>query len=267
MITEELERSVTRTHKTRAAKAHFKFQWRSLLQEFRIGLVVMMFAFLLSSLAYFENQASSSAAKNLRDFDWLVMIKGDQLTVDEAGRFLKQLDGVERVEFYSSEMLIQRMEQDGLPPQDLDLLKAMPLAPAWRVSWNELTNFSKLSSESLPDVKNFPGVVDVAYDADVLKNFQSARTLSLQIKLCQTGLLFLLLLVGLVGLGELLFFTSVSRKQLYAVWPIAVSTFAFWCLAVFWFRGVVGPVSWGLVGEGLLASFLRVVFYLTHRKD
>lgn len=267
MITEELERSVTRAHKTRSAKNPLKFQWRLVLREFRTGLLVMLFAFLLSSLAYFENQASSSAAKFIREFDWLVLVKGDQLTIDEAGRFLKQLDGAERVEFYSSEMLLRRMEKDGLPPQDLDLLKNMPPAPVWKVSWNELTDFSKLSSESLPDVRNFPGVVDVAYDADVLKNYQSARSLSLQLKLCQAGLLFLLLLIGFVSLGELLFFTSVSQKQLYSVWPIAVSTFLFWCLAVFWFRGVVGPVSWGLVGEGILAALLRVVFQLTHTKD
>jgi hypothetical protein len=60
---------------------------------------------------------------------------------------------------------------------------------------------------------------------------------------------------------------KVSQKQLYAIWPMVTSTFLFWCLAVFWFRGVVGPVSWGLIGEGLVAALLRAMFMLMDHKD
>jgi cell division protein FtsX len=232
-----------------------------------VGIVISIISFLLASLVFFNDQLAVAQKKYLQDFHWLVLVRGDQLGVDEVGRFLRQFDGVERAEYMSSDTLLGRVAKEGVSDEDLNFIKAGSLPSAWEVKWTEEADMRKMLTESLVDIKNFPGVVDVLYSGDTLRNIQTGRWLRSQLKLCLSGLILIGLFLGLLLLGKVLFFSSVSLGQFKGVWPFTISALLFWSAGVGLFSGIVARASWGLFGAALLAALFRSLFILAREHE
>jgi cell division protein FtsX len=182
MITEEISRPPMHAHKSKTSnplsfikQLSGKSVGRRVVSEVFVGIVISIISFLLASLVFFNDQLAVAQKKYLQDFHWLVLVRGDQLGVDEVGRFLRQFDGVERAEYMSSDTLLGRVAKEGVSDEDLNFIKAGSLPSAWEVKWTEEADMRKMLTESLVDIKNFPGVVDVLYSGDTLRNIQTGR--------------------------------------------------------------------------------------------
>lgn len=268
MLAEQSQRMVLRRGKNFSTarfidKLKARLFWDGVFHEIFVGFVISIIAFLLSSLVFVQNRFEQAFQKNINDFNWIVLVRGDQLAIDEVGRFLKQFDDVHQIEFISSEQLIDRIYTEGVSRDDLNLINRSQLPSSWRVSWLPNANFTKLINENLPDMKNFPAVVDVVYDSNVLARMNENRWHSAQLKLCLSAFLFLCLLFTFLLLGKILFFGSLSTKQLKAAWPLALSGVAFWWLGVGFFAAVIGPVDWGILGAGAIVFFYRSLFSIS----
>jgi len=269
MMTEELIRP-HHAHKIKQFKSlplikriSRKSFWQQVFKEVLVGFLVTLMAFLFSSLVFFKNQLALSANKSLEAFHWMVMVQGDQITIDEIGRYLNQFDHVERVDFLSKENLFDQIQKEGISREDLSLLNPTLLPSVWKIKWTKDADLAKLLSESLADVKNFPGVTDVVYSNEILKELKTNEWQANQLKLCLSGFLFLGLGMFLVLLGKTVFFSELSLSKRKGAWPFATAAFLFWSMGVGLFTLLVGPVSLSLFAAAAVIALLRSLYFLS----
>lgn len=195
----------------------------------------------------------------LADFKWVVLVSGDQIQVDEVGRFLHDIDAVGQVTLLPPSAVVERLRNDPVVGDQFDGIEVDSLPSVWLVAWTPAIASARLDRE-LEDVRRLPGVVDVGFDRRELVKASAFRDAWLRIRLLLAALAVLGIVVLSVLLGRFLFFTDLSAVR-------AGPLLAFMTGAAFaWLAGLglgvwlLGPVSWHLAWGGAVAAIARLAW-------
>jgi hypothetical protein len=192
----------------------------------------------------------------LQEFQWYVFVSGDSLAADEVGRFLKQLEGVRDVIYQSPDDAMQRFRGDKLA-RPLDLLNENPFPPAWRVTWEQRMIGSSKMQDEFEETLALPGVIDVAYDKQLIEKLRIYRLQWLQSRWILSAIALVLVLT-VAALGALLLIRGsipiTTRKQIVTA---AVSDFLCWAAGFALVFLCLGAVPWLLLAGGLAAAAVR----------
>lgn len=171
----------------------------------------------LAGLVLLKNEMNQAWRTSLASYDWLVLAEGDTVAMDEVGRYLKKLDGVENVLYVPASETLEKSRMDSALADNLSLVEGNPFPSAWKVHWNaDDFNPSKIRESSL-DVRSFPGVLDIASDPASLEKIHYFRKLWIQTKVALALLMVFLTILVSLSLGRLIIApwpSWLSRKTL-----------------------------------------------------
>lgn len=236
--------------------------WRRLAWgELFSGLLIFSVAFTWGVAAGMDASFSSSLDRLSSRFRWLVLVQGNQLQVDEVGRFLKTLDGTASVSFLSPEELVKPLKNDPLLGDDSTYVDARYVPPSWSVNWtSDMLRDTARLRDIQQDVRNFPGVVDVAYDGRALDLFQQIHVHELQVKAGTAFFRFLMVLLLALMLGRLAFFTSYARKPAPRDALRVLGGAAWWFLGLMAAASLFGTAAWPSLAVGAALGLVRALW-------
>lgn len=224
---------------------------------------VLVTALLSATLLSLQNRFSASWRAGVADFRWVVLVDGDQVTIDEIGRFLNQSEGAADVTFVSAADSLAYFRQVGDLSTELQGLEQNPFPSAYHVQWNPNVLESDRLTQLLQDVRTFPGVVDVAYDGRTLASLRDARLVYFQVRAALSAALFLGCIALVVLIGRFFFSSAVKRFSFRSFAGRAAVDGLTWAAGVFVASRLVPGVPWPIYFSGLLVGALRYLHALT----
>jgi len=189
-----------------------RYWWPVLIQI----ILLVSGEFLLGAIWSWKNLSFDCWQNEMKNFQWLVLVKGDMVTVDEVGRFLSELDGVKETKLLDRAQILEKLSQEQLWPEDAALQGSDSIPQTWLVQWDENPRSLSDQKSLLADIQKKDGVVDVAFDPHSLERIRLWRKMWLTSRIALAGALFLLILILGVIAGKLIF-SSHRRKP---SWPI-----------------------------------------------
>ncbi len=219
------------------------------------GLLVLGLSLSWGGLLILRGQLGKSWSAAAEKFQFVVLVQGSQVEVDEVGRTLGQMEGVARVSYLSPEDSLQRLKADPLFNEDLAYLSGDLLPASWQVHWRP--GHPRLSRLELilQDIKAVPGVLDVGWDRLALDTISSRRAHWLEVRLVLILLALTASVLALALLGRALFFgvwwkpgrSEMKSFLIDAVW---------WTAGFLLLRQCVAPLTWhALWGAPALSAF------------
>ncbi len=179
-----------------------------------IGLEVLFGGiWALKDLSYIEWQSE------VQNFQWLVLVKGDVVTVDEVGRFLTGINGVKEAQLISKEQILDRLQKEELWPEDAGKAGIDFLPHTWLVTWKENPSALEDQKSTIEDIKNLSGVIDVAFDSRGQERIRGWRQFWLTSRLIMGALIVLTILIFGLIVGKWL----VSSRLKLPPWKKAVT--------------------------------------------
>jgi len=222
------------------------------------GGFLLTLSLFVTGVVFFKETMNRSWTSQFNQFRWIVMVRGNQLQVDEVGRLLNKLDGIRGVVYVPSFQAFEKLKQDPLFNKELKDLDPALLPPSWEVQWKPGTELKAAQIEDvLSEVASFPGVLDVAYDWTRWQTLLSQKRKFLQLR-------WLLSLVSLVGLfwgfifvGRILFFKKFhgTRQKIFLV--AILHDVLWWSLGFLGIGLLLGWTPWALLGVGVGIGVLR----------
>lgn len=225
----------------------------------RLLIALLFFGLSVGACGLFaiKNQMYAAWNQALGRFHWMVLVQGDQIQVDEVGRFLRQIDGVSDVGLISAEDTLQRLKDEANFSQGISYFEGNPFPPSWKVTWKSEVMSPAKMQEVLQDVRTFPGVLDVAFDSAALQDLHRFRMHWYQVKTVLALLMFAGVLFLAVLFGFFLFSTNFHKAQWGKIMA-AICLDTFYCslgfAAVLQF---MGSLPWELLWGGVILSLSR----------
>jgi len=228
--------------------------WRHLFW----GGFLLTVSLFITGVVFFKESLNQSWSSQFNQFRWIVMVRGNQLQVDEVGRLLNKLDGVRGAMYVPSFQAFEKLRQDPLFNKDLIDLDPALLPPSWEVQWKPGMELKAAQIDDvLSEVASFPGVLDVAYDSTRWQTLLSQKRKFLQLR-------WLLSLVSLVGIfwgfvfvGRILFFKKyhwIGQKKFFIA---VLHDSLWWSLGFLGIGLLLGWTPWMLLGAGAGIGVLR----------
>lgn len=223
------------------------------------GLFVLTAGLFTTGIAHVRSNLYQAWADGLSAFRWLVFVEGEQVQMDEVGRYLRQLDAVDSVTFVSSEELLSAFQRSSLVPAALEPLSSQFVPSSWEVQWARDPHLQSGDLYGLANELNaLPGVTDIAFDLRAWQNVQEEKERWLVFRLTLAACLLALVLALSVCLGRLLFFSSLRRLPGTSVTGTVLNALIWWSggFGLAWL--LLGPQPWPLLVGGLCAGVLHV---------
>lgn len=240
-------------------------RWPSVWRQSCAFLLVAAVAFATGSLVALKDRLAVDWQTALTNFRWIVLVSGDNVEIDEVGRYLKQMDGVASTTLLPPNAIIDQLKTEPLLADQIPLLDQAALPAVWNVGWGAGIDASSMV-ENLQELKKLPGVVDVAFDGRELRTLVGSRVLWLKVRVIVSALALLGAALFCLLLGRLLFFAS-SRSLGKAVPAATVTGVLAWAagLALAW--KLVGPFSPLLAWGGAVAILSLISIAPTTRPE
>jgi hypothetical protein len=221
------------------------------------SLFLILFSIGLLGLSSLRHTVGASVAEAVGAFNWMVLVRGDSLQIDEVGRFLKQLPGAKEVSFVSPQESFAKLQADPLYFNDLSAFKAEDVPASWRVGWEaDPLDFSLLEIWA-EDVRRLPSVINVAYDPSAILTIKGLRSAWYKIRLTLASIVLVGVLFTVILLGRLLFFTPLSSAVFAKMWPTILLDQVLWTIGGLAVFRLVGPFEWPLWTGGLVIGLLH----------
>lgn len=234
--------------------------WRGLVAFLATAAV----GFTLSGLLALRDRLVDGWKAAYADFRWVVLVSGDQVELDEIGRYLKQLDGVNEATLLPGGAILDRLRREPLLQNHLSSLDASQLPSLWEVTFTSSFDLSTLD-DTLGEVRKLPGVIDVTLDRRDVAQIRYFRSAWLKVRLVLAGLALIGVILAALLLGRFLFFTSLgSLKVARSLEVFAVAALG-WLAGLGLARGLIGPFSWQLAWGMLAAGLARLATGHTRR--
>jgi len=227
-------------------------------------LTTAVVAFTLSGLVAMRDRLAVGWQGALSDFRWTVLVTGDQVELDEIGRYLKQLDGVDEATFLPSAAILDRLKNEPLLQDHLGALDPARLPSLWQLSWTPALDLS-LVDETVADVRRLPGVVDVSFEQREVDKIRLFRAAWYKSRLVLSGAVVLGVLLGSLLLGRFLFFTDLRLLRANRVAEVVAIGMVGWLAGLVMASELIGPFSWHLAWGGLVAGVARLSAAHTRR--
>ena len=234
--------------------------WRGLVAFLTTAAV----AFTLSGLVAFRDHLAAGWQNAYANFRWAVLVSGDQIELDEIGRYLKQLDGVNESTLLPSAAIMDRLRREPLLENHLSALDAAQLPSIWEVTFLPTFDLSSMD-DTLAEVRRLPGVVDITFDRREVDQIRFFRGAWLKVKLLLSGLALIGVLLGSILLGRFLFFTPLRTLKSARLVEVFLVAAAGWFAGLAMAQGLIGPFSWQLAWGALAAGLTRVAAGQTRR--
>ncbi len=234
--------------------------WRSAVASLTIAAV----AFTLSGLMALRDQMATGWQSAFADFRWTVLVTGDQVELDEIGRYLKQLDGVDEATFLPSAAIMDRLKNEPLLADHLAVLDPSRLPSLWQISWTPALDLS-IVDDTVEEIRRLPGVVDVSYERRELDKIRFFRSAWYRVRLVLSGAALLGAVLGSLLLGRFLFFTNLRLLRSNHVIEVVILGIFAWLAGLVMARELVGTFSWHLAWGGLAAGLARLCAAHTRR--
>lgn len=248
-------------HKTEQPARRWPYRlWRGSLAF----LTVSTISFGLCSLVALRESCNAGWRNAIRDFRWAVLVTGDQIEVDEIGRFLKQIDGAGEVVFLPPEAIVDRLRRESLLQNQISALDPSRLPAIWQVDWSESLNLETID-DTLADLKRVPGVMDVAFEQRELDKVRYFRRQWFKTRLALSVLCVLGALMAVVFLGRFLFFTELFLLRPSVVVKLLLLPVAGWVVGMVLAHQTIGTFSWNWAWGGLVAGAVRVIGFHVRR--
>jgi hypothetical protein len=225
------------------------------------ALIVLCLSFSSGGLLILIDQAEHSWKEAAGRLQWVVLVGGSQVEIDEVGRALKQLDGVNQVTYVSPEESLERLKADPLFSDDLSYLTGDLLPASWQVQWS-VDRAALIRDEVVQDVRAVPGVLDVAFDRRTLEMVRNGRAQWLKGRNVLSLLALATLLLTLVLLGRALFLAAWRKPKKTEVLSWVFDQ-AWWAAGFLALYQAVAPLDWRFLAGGLVFSGLRYLLGVT----
>ena len=229
-------------------------------------LTVAAVAFTLSGLVGLRDHLASGWQAAFADFRWTVLVTGDQVELDEIGRYLKQLDGADDVTFLPAAAIMDRLKNEPLLADHLSVLDPAKLPSIWQVTWSPALDISAID-ETIEDLRKLPGVVDISFERRELDKIRLFRAAWFKVRLVLSGAAVIGALLGSILFGRFLFFTNLRVLRPARIANIFLLAMAGWIAGLVMARELVGPFSWQLAWGGLAAGLARLSASHTRRSE
>jgi hypothetical protein len=196
----------------------------------------------------------------------MVLVEGDPVQVDEVGRFLKQLDGVNNVRFMSSSDVYQQLSQEPMLAPQMGLFGTDAFPATWVMDWVPSEFDVNRQQNLLGDIKKFTGVLDVAFDQKAGESIQLIRRHWLEVRVVLSLLTFLVIGSMAWLLGRL-FFVPLDRFHWKSVGVALISDELGWIAGLLLLRQVLGGLPWAFYTGGFVVGFLHYIGLYALRVD
>ncbi|MCB4755629.1 MAG: hypothetical protein LHV69_01110 [Elusimicrobia bacterium] len=230
------------------------------------SLVVLLVSYSLGGLVLLQNQLSRSLDTEMKNFSWLVVVQGDTIEVDEVGRLLRQREGVKDVRLLSPEEVFNRLNQDPLLSENLRTVGPAFFPVSWMVEWLPSELAVDRQDNHVREIRQIPGVLDIAFDEKSLRSLHILRRHWLQARVLLVSLTLLGLLVALIFLGRLLFFTS---KEGFDFTQLAMTTFfdeLAWVIGILLVSATAGQAPLYFYMGGLILGPFHYLWWFQNEK-
>jgi hypothetical protein len=227
-------------------------------------LAVAAVSFAVGGLTALRDIAAAGWQNAFVDFRWAVLVTGDRVELDEIGRYLKQLDGVDEVTFLPATAMMDRLKSEPLLENHLSALDPARLPSIWQMTWSPDFDLDSVD-DTVADLRRLPGIVDIVYEQRELDKIHFFRGTWLKVRLILAALTVIGALLGSVLLGRFLFFTNLAALRPARVTEVTLIALGGWFAGLFLARGLVGAFSWHLAWGGLAAGLARLALAHTRR--
>lgn len=221
-------------------------------------LLISTLGFFFSGLHYLKSDLFQIWKAETGKFRWIVLVQGETLQIDEVGRFLKQLEGVESVIYHSPEQGKERIQNEALFFEDLRDIPPSLIPASWEIRWNDQFDPSRDDvGQILDEILGLPSVLDVALNEDQWHQVQRSKLIYFEVRLILALGALLLALFGIVFVARALFFGHAA----FVGWKSAA--------LLFFQDGAAWAIGWGLAWLvlGRLSPYLLfggLVLFLFH---
>lgn len=218
----------------------------------------------LGGLLILNNQLFQASRATLEEFTWLVFVEGDQVAIDQVGRYLHHQEGLKSAHFVSPEETMASLKNDPILANELAGLSSNPFKPCWKINWSGGMFDPSRLNDLASDVRYFPGVIDLAYDMSVLARYYEDRAMLDRVRLVLSVLAFFLITAGVIILGAYLFFAPAPISWTKTDGKKIAVDFIFWSGGYFLIQALMGPLSPFFLLGGPLASSFRILWSKVH---
>jgi len=245
----------------RPVKPNLKF-----LPNLVLSIVILGLSMGVGGLLIIDKNLEGSFGRAAQAYQWLVLVEGQPLQVDEVGRYLNQIPGVTEVKYIKpDEMLVNLRKnsifRDGIGDVDTSLLPV-----SWQIRWDSKVLTSTNFEEVYTDILILPGVLDIAYDNKLYEQALHSWKTGGQIKVL-SSLLLLMATVGLVlFLGRALFFLTWDPFQIKKLIALLVQSSLVWGVGYVLLGKTLGWASPVFLGGGFFMGIIHYVYESTHEK-
>lgn len=234
---------------------------RKVLRQISLQLLILAISIGVGSLFVMEEHLEASAQSNLERYRWVVFVQGDQVAVDQVGQYLKELDGISRVEFFSPAKLMDSLQGDPVFQNELSGLASNPFLPCWQIEWAGEFITPSFLQDRVTDIRSFPGVRDVAYDQDMLARYYNDLIAADTVQLLLSILILLVALVGIILLGLTLFGSSKISAWTRAECRRMALDFIIWSAGYFVLQELAAPPPMRFLWGGVALALLRQLWF------
>ncbi len=230
------------------------------------GFFIFSASFGFGGLVLLKNQLNQDYQDKVEPFKWLVLVKGDPLEIDEVGRFLKQYPEAIEVTFLSPSTVFEQLQHDPLFQDDMNGIKPTDVPPCWQVKWEaQHLNFSQLE-DRISETRRFPGVLDVAYDPQLIQSIQSSHRFWIEARFLLAFLAFLGVVASVLLAGRVLFFTELRKVDLKVLGKILLFNQFTWSLGYLFLIKTAGALPWYFLGGGIMAGLIHFLWITSKRR-
>lgn len=228
-------------------------------------LGTLLVALLTASVVSIEKKFTTTWKTDVEKFLWVVLVQGDQIVMDEVGRFLNQAEGVQGVTFVSAEQSLQHFKDSGDMTDELRGLDVNPFPAAYHVRWESAILESDRLSSTLHDLRMFPGVVDVAYDGRTLSSLRDARLVSYQVRATLAVVILLVSMGVVLVIGRFLFLARLEQFSAKSLLLQMMADGLAWATGVLLASRFLPGMPWWLYTVGLGLGAVRSMHRLAAR--
>jgi len=231
------------------------------------GFGIIFASLLLGTLLSLKNEFKQESLKGMGSFRWYVMMEGDQVQIDEIGKYLKQLDGVSSITFTAPQDMVKRLQEGGKNADYLDHLDLSYFPWTWEIEWQTSFSFTHDELNILYDeIKHMPSVLDVSYDLKSWNSIKKNEVYWTQLRVILSLIALLGILFSVVAVGYTFFFTEVRPLPLKNVLvTLAVDTLL-WLCGYLVINQILVPLPPVYLLGGLIMGFFHLLWKIQDGK-
>jgi len=224
-------------------------------------LFVLTLSLSLACLVSLRNQTAASSQEAIKNFQWMVLVEGSQLEIDEVGRSLRQLPGVQDVTFVSKDDAFSSLKEDQMLFEDLNLFGPDDLPSSWRVTWLPEALDSGQMDDFIHDTQRLAGVTDIAFDRKTIDVNKRIRQTLYQLNLILSALMLIGAVFVALLLGRTLFFTHHKKFDGRRALVVIAQDQIAWAIGFFLVRQRLGSLGWKFLIVGLIVGAVHSLWF------